>query len=56
MMSKISCKLVFSNKKINSVVAKFTDFPNFKLKYLENQKSYLYQQLHGLEGNYGLIY
>ena len=23
------------------MVAKFTDFPNFKLKYLEDQESYL---------------
>ena len=36
-MSKISYKLVFVPQKTTSVVAKFTDFPNFKLKYLENQ-------------------
>ena len=46
----------FCNKKVTSMVTKFTDFPNFKLKYLENQGSYLYKQLHGLEDNYGSIY
>ena len=43
-MSEISCKLVFVPQKANSMVAKFTDFPNFRLKYLENQESYFNQK------------